>query len=217
MNKLKLSGVLLFVAGSFALMGIITAEVFYPSGYTTFNSEISDLGATKPPNSLIYQPSASIFNITMLLSGLMTLTAALFQHRYFKKLFFTIPLGLFSLGLVGIGIFSGEKTPYHGIFSLLTFISGGVSAIMSFKVVSAPFKFIGIAFGAISLLTWCAVVLAPNIIVPFIGLGGTERWLVYPIVLWITGLGGYLMNLTTAKTLATNDREKDAYREQQVI
>lgn len=38
---------------------------------------------------------------------------------------------------------------------------------------------------------------APNIIVPFIGLGGTERWIVYPIVLWITGLGGYLMNKTT--------------------
>jgi hypothetical membrane protein len=95
---------------------------------------------------------------------------------------------------VGIGIFSGEKAPYHGIFSLLTFISGGVSAIVSFKIVSAPFKFIGIVFGAISLLTWCAVVFTPNMIVPFIGLGGTERWLVYPIVLWLTGLGGYLMN-----------------------
>lgn len=196
MHKLKLSGILLFLAGSFALMGIITAEVFYPSGYTTFNSEISDLGATKPPNSLIYQPSASIFNITMLLSGLMTLTATFCQHKYFKKLLFTIPLGLFSLGLVGIGIFSGEKAPYHGIFSLLTFISGGLAAITSFKVVSAPFKFIGIVFGAISLTTWCAVVFAPNIIVPFIGLGGTERWLVYPIVLWVTGLGGYLMNKT---------------------
>jgi hypothetical membrane protein len=66
MNKLKLSGLLLFLAGSIALMGIITAEAFYPSSYTTFHSEISDLGATKPPNSLIYQPSASIFNITML-------------------------------------------------------------------------------------------------------------------------------------------------------
>jgi hypothetical membrane protein len=93
---------------------------------------------------------------------------------------------------VGISIFAGDKSPYHGIFSLLTFISGGVSAIMFFKIVSAPFKLIGIFFGAISLMTWCAVVFAPNIIVPFIGLGGTERWLVYPIVLWMTGLGGYL-------------------------
>jgi len=208
MNKLRLSGVLLFLAGSFALMGIITAEALYPSGYTTFNSEISDLGATKPPNSLIYQPSSGIFNLTMLLSGLMALTATFFQHRYFKKLLFSIPLGLFGLGLVGIGFFAGDKVPYHSIFSLLVFIAGGVSAITSFKVVSAPFKFIGIVFGAISLITWCAVVFAPNIIVPFIGLGGTERWLVYPVVLWITGFGGYLMNITTTKNLATNDREK---------
>jgi hypothetical protein len=92
---------------------------------------------------------------------------------------------------------------------LLTFISGGVSAIMSFKIVSAPFKFIGIVFGAISLITWCAVVFTPNIIVPFIGLGGTERWLVYPIVLWITGLGGYLMNITTTKKLGDYYIEKD--------
>ena len=202
MNNLKLSGLLLFLAGSFALMGIITAEVLYPSGYTTFKSEISDLGATKPPNSLIYQPSSSIFNITMLLSGLMALMATFYQHRYFKKLLFSIPLSLFGLGLVGIGFFSGDKVPYHGIFSLLTFISGGVTAIMSFKIVSAPFKFIGIVFGAISLMTWCTVVFAPNIIVSFIGLGGTERWLVYPIVLWITGLGGYLMNMKTTKKLS---------------
>jgi hypothetical membrane protein len=97
----------------------------------------------------------------------MTLTATFYQHKYFKKLLVSIPLGLFSLGLVGIGIFSGDKVPYHGIFSLLTFISGGVSAIMSVKIVSAPFKFIGIVFGTISLITWCAVVFAPNIIVPF--------------------------------------------------
>jgi len=197
MNKLRLSGLLLFLAGSIALMGIITAEVFYPSGYTTFNSEISDLGATKPPNSIIYQPSATIFNITMLISGLMALMATFFLHRYFNQLLFTIPMSLFGLGLVGIGFFAGDKVPYHGIFSLLTFISGGVSAIMSFKIVSAPFNFIGIVFGAISLMTWFTVMFAPNIIVPFIGLGGTERWLVYPIVLWLTGLGGYLMNKTT--------------------
>ncbi len=136
MNNLKLPGILLFLAGSIALLGIITAEALYPSGSgcTTFSSEISDLGATKPPNSLIYQPSAGIFNTTMLLSGLMTLTATFFQHKHFKKLLFSIPFGLFGLSLAGVGFFSGEKVPYHGIFALLTFISGGVSAITSAKL-----------------------------------------------------------------------------------
>jgi hypothetical membrane protein len=196
MNKLKLSGILLFLAGSIALMGIITAEALYPSGtgYTTFHSEISDLGATRPPNSIIYQPSSSIFNTTMLLSGLMTLTAIFYQHRYFRKLLVSIPLGLFGLGLVGIGIFSGDKTPYHGMFSMLTFLSGGLSAIASAKIASAPFKYVGILLGSVTLLTWFAAMFVPGIIFPLIGIGGTERWIVYPIVLWITGFGGYLMN-----------------------
>jgi hypothetical membrane protein len=196
MNKLKLSGLLFFLAGSFALMGIITAEAFYPSGtgYTTFHSEVSDLGATRPPNSIIYQPSSSIFNTTMLLSGLMTLTATFYQHRYFRKLLVSIPLGLFGLGLVGIGIFPGDKIPYHGMFAMLTFLSGGFSAIASAKIASTPFKYIGILLGSIALLTWFAAVFVPAIIFPYIGIGGTERWIVYSLVLWLTGLGGYLMN-----------------------
>lgn len=199
MQNLKLSGTLLFFAGSIALMGIITAEALYPSGtgYTTFQSEISDLGATKPPNSIIYQPSATIFNMSMLLSGLMILAATFFQHKHFKKWLFSVPLGLFGLSLVGIGLFSGEKVPYHGMFAMLAFTSGGVSALASAKIASTPFKYIGIVFGAISLAIWAVVLLIPDIIISFIGMGGTERWLVYPVVLWIVGLGGYLMNTTT--------------------
>ena len=34
----------------------------------------------------------------------------------------------------------------------------------------------------------------PELPYRFIGLGGTERWIVYPVMLWLTGLGGYLMN-----------------------
>jgi hypothetical membrane protein len=125
---------------------------------------------------------------------MMTLTATFYQHKYFKKLLFSIPLGLFGLGLVGIGIFSGDKTPDRGMFAMLTFLSGGFSAIASAKIASAPFKYIGIILGSVALLTWVAAVFFPAIIFPYIGIGGTERWIVYSLVLWLTGLGGYLMN-----------------------
>ena len=199
MNNLKPSGLLYFLAGSLALMGIITAEAMYPAGYTTFNNEISDLGSTKPPNIIIHQPSASIFNATMFLVGLMSLIASFFQHKYFKKLLFTIPIMLFGLGLVGVGLFPGNVSPYHSMSSMLAFLSGGFAAIFSFKIVDAPFKYVGIAFGIIGLATWVMAVFAPNWIVPFIGLGGTERWIVYPVMLWLTGFGGYLMNKTQFK------------------
>ncbi len=58
-NKLNATraGILFLLAGSIILMGIITAEAFYPEAYvyTTRNSMISDLGATEPPNSIITQ------------------------------------------------------------------------------------------------------------------------------------------------------------------
>jgi hypothetical membrane protein len=196
MNKLKLSGMLYFLAGSLALMGIITAEAMYPSGYSTFKNEISDLGSTKPPDIIIHQPSASIFNASMLLAGLMSLIASFYQHKHFKEFFFTVPIMLFSIGLAGVGLFPGNISLYHGMSSLLAFFAGGIAAIFSFKIVDTPLKYIGIMFGIIGITTWFIVVFTPNFIVPFIGLGGTERWIVYPIMLWLTGLGGYLMNTT---------------------
>ena len=198
MNNLKLSGILFFFAGSLALMGIITAETFYPSDYSTFKNEISDLGATRQPNSVSYEPSSSIFSGVMFFSGLMILTATFNVHKYFKKWSFTIPVILFGLGLVGVGVFPGNIRPYHGMSSMLAFLSGGVTAIMTSKITIAPFKYIGILLGSIALTTWCIAVFLPSLLVPIIGIGGTERWVAYPLMLCLTGFGGYLMHNTTA-------------------
>ena len=50
--------------------GIITAETKYPvfRHYTT-QQEISDLGGTAPPHSIVTQPSAMIFDTTMIIAG----------------------------------------------------------------------------------------------------------------------------------------------------
>jgi hypothetical membrane protein len=197
MDKLKLSGTLYFVTGSLVLLGIITAEAMYPSGYTTFNNEISDLSATRQPNSISYEPSSSIFNYVMFFSGLMILVATFNVHKYFKKWGFTIPVILFGLGLVGVGVFPGNITPYHGMSAMLAFLSGGVTAIMALKITTPPFKYIGILFGSIALSTWCIAVISPSLLLSSIGKGGIERWVAYPLVLWLTGFGGYLMHKNT--------------------
>jgi hypothetical membrane protein len=48
------------LAGFVGFMGIITAEVLYPD-YST-RQDISDLGSTRPPDPIIHEPSATIFN-----------------------------------------------------------------------------------------------------------------------------------------------------------
>jgi hypothetical membrane protein len=56
MKYKDVAGALLVIAGIVAIMGIITAEATYP-GYSTAKNDISDLGATRPPNSIIKQPA----------------------------------------------------------------------------------------------------------------------------------------------------------------
>ncbi|WP_232700696.1 DUF998 domain-containing protein [Halobacterium wangiae] len=191
------AGALLFLVGGVALLGIITAEVLYP-GYTTLQ-EISDLGASRPPNSVIYQPSASIFNATMLVSGALVLAGTFFAHRSLERRAVTVPLALFGAGIFGVGFFPGNVVPWHGLFALLTFVSGGFSAVLSARVVEGPFQYLCVAFGAFSLAVLASVfVLGESNPLLVLGLGGVERLVVYPILVWVTGFGGYLLGQASA-------------------
>lgn len=189
--SLTKSGLLLFLAGFAIFMGIITGEIFYPLKFTTRNSYISELAASLPPETIIPEPSASIFNITMIVTGLMIILGAYFVQGLFKKLLTTIPMGLFGIGILGAGVFPGNIAPWHGIFALVIFISGGIAAITSFKIVNSPLRYLFICFGIIALVS---LFFAKHFI-PILGVGGAERWLFYPLVFWITGLGAYLLGI----------------------
>ena len=190
-TQLNIAGTLLFLAGIFIIMGIITGETFYPTVYSTFKNEISDLGGTRPPNSLVYEPSASIFNFTMLGTGIMIFIASLFIHQQFKKWLFTIPLTIFAIGVFGVGIFPGHVVFWHGIFALITFTFGSITCITAFKIVPPPLRYVGICIGMMSLI----FLYGANIFIPYLGAGGTERWVAYPVVFWLIGFGGFLLGI----------------------
>lgn len=189
----NIAGMLLFSAGVLAFLGIITAETLYP-GYSTSQNMISDLGATEPPNSIIIQPSSSIFSASMFVCGLLILAASFFIQRAFRKLKLTVLLGLFGTGVLGVGIFNGSYGDIHAIFALLAFLMGSLTAIASFRVQKAPMSYFSIILGGIALLDLVLYYIMGNAS-PFaiFGLGGLERWIAYPILLWVTGFGGYLM------------------------
>lgn len=191
-NPHKTCGILMFLTGVVLLMGIITAEIFYPAGYSTSQNEISDLGATRPPNSIIVQPSATIFNSTMLLSGAMVIAAAYFIHRAFGRWRVTVSILLLGIGMFGVGVFPGNNAAIHPLAALLTFVAAGISAVASSSVTSAPFRYAAIALGGTTLIFLLLAFFFASVIFPILGDGGTERWIAYPAVLWITGFGGYL-------------------------
>jgi hypothetical membrane protein len=175
----------LVTAGSVILMGIITGEIFYPPGYSTALNDISDLGATRPPNSVIHQPSATIFNWAMRISGLLISLVAIFLLRA-KRWLFNIPFLVFGISVLGVGLFPGDRAPWHGLFALTTFFFGAVSALTTFRITTSTYRLAGMVFGAVSL----AFLFLSTSIAEWMGSGGTERWVAYPILLWLVGLGG---------------------------
>jgi hypothetical membrane protein len=192
-RDLRVAGVGLVIAGATILMAIITAEALYPGTYATGANEISDLGGTRPPDSVILQPSATIFNAAMLGSGLVVLVAAWFAHRGLGRLAVTIPTALLGLGAVGVGVFPGDTGTPHALAAMLTFVSGGVAGVSAAVVTRAPFRFLSAALGAISLVALGSyLVVGETGILADLGTGGVERWVAYPIVLWLVAFGGYL-------------------------
>lgn len=192
----SIAGFSMVLSGFIAFMGIITAEVLYPD-YST-RQDISDLGSTQPPDPVIYEPSATIFNSTMLVTGALVLVAAYFLYRATSRRRFSLVLAIFGFGAFGVGVFPGNVTPWHGLFALLTFFSGGLTVLLSSRIVSGPFSVLCGLFGGISLLILVSVFFYGLVVggphpLAFLGSGGIERWVVYPLVVWILAFGGYLL------------------------
>ncbi|WP_440945101.1 DUF998 domain-containing protein [Methanosarcina sp. T3] len=189
----NIAGALLFSAGVLAFLGIITAETLYP-GYSTSQNMISDLGATEPPNSIIIQPASSIFSASMAVTGILIIFSAYCINQAFRKRTVTAPMALFGIGVLGVGIFNGSYGAIHGIFALMAFVMGGISAIAGSGIEKTPLNYFSVILGGIALLDLLLYYIMGNAS-PFaaFGLGGLERWIAYPILLWVTGFGGYLM------------------------
>jgi hypothetical membrane protein len=186
------AGALLAGAGAVILLGIITAEALYPAPYATDVNTISDLGGTRPPEGVVRQPSAAIFDATMVVSGLLILAGALFLVRAARGRAVTLPVVLLGVGVLGVGIFPGNTSP-HPFFALLAFGAGGLAGVLSARSLPAPMRQISAVLGAVAL---CALALGIFLVetepVASLGEGGIERWIAYPVVLWLVAFGGFL-------------------------
>jgi hypothetical membrane protein len=189
----RIAGTLLLLAGTLILMGIITAEALYPVTFTTGANEISDLGGTRPPESLIFQPSATIFDVSMLVIGGLVVVASLFVDRVFARRSVTIPLAILGIGALGVGLFPGNTGAPHAIFAMVTFVAGGVAAITGSRIATGGFRVVSVVLGTVALGTLALYLfLGDADPMTALGIGGIERWIVYPTVLWVTAFGGYL-------------------------
>ena len=187
----RVAGAIIFVAGAQFVFGMLVAEALYPN-YSISQNYISDLGAG---------PSAAIFNSSVFLLGLMVVAGAYFVQRSFRNRLVTGLLVLAGVGAMGVGIFPENYPVMHEIVSDVAFIFGGLAPIAAYRLLRKPFNYFSAVLGLVSL---CAMVLLSAQYTfglgeqYFLGLGpgGMERMIVYPILLWEMGLGGYLVAST---------------------
>jgi hypothetical membrane protein len=176
----KIAGLFFFIGGVQNVLGIIIAEALYP-GYSTSENYISDLGIG---------PSSLIFNSSVFLLGVLVVGGAYFIQRAYKLKLFSILIGMSGVGAMGVGLFTEDAGVLHGIFSLITFLFAGLSAISSYKLQKPPLYYFSLVLGAFSLL---ALLLFISGIFLGLGKGGMERMIVYPVLLWDVWFSGQLI------------------------
>jgi hypothetical membrane protein len=184
----KVAGALVFVGGSQFALGMLVAEALYP-GYSIPQNYISDLGAG---------PSASIFNSSVFLLGLMVVVSAYFVRRSFRNRLVTGLLVLSGAGAMGVGVFPENYPAMHEIVSDIAFIFGGLLPIAACKLVRRPFSYLSAVMGVVSLSAMVLLSAQYSFSLGeqyFVGLGpgGMERMIVYPMLLWQVAFGGCLM------------------------
>jgi hypothetical membrane protein len=197
-RRTRLAGALLAMTGIGVLMSIITNEALYPAArhYNTFANTISDLGGTVPPNSYMVQPNRAIFIATMAVSGTLVLVSTYLLWPGVARRRISIGLLVFGASLVGLAVFPGNVPTWHPWIALTCFMAGSITAIMSRKVLHRPVTYFAVALGVIALVATFAGLESFEGTGPqeWIGLGGVERWIAYPVLMWLVMFGTALMS-----------------------
>lgn len=201
-GNMTVAGALLFIGGLQWFLIVMAAETLFP-GYSTRANDLSDLASTVAPNISLIQPSAFLFNATTFLLGLSVLASAYLIHRPSGARIFCIILAIAGISAMGVGIFPGDTGVIHGLVALATFVTSSLSAVAAYRHTGKPFAYFSAAIGVFSLIVLLMAIFSggSSLFWQAFGRGGEERFIAYPVVLWFTGLGGYLMGASSCKPI----------------
>jgi hypothetical membrane protein len=193
----KIAGLLGFVGAIQFVLAVVICEAIY-SGYSVGQQAMSDLG-----NWSLAGNSAAIFDVSLILSGMLTLASAYFIQRGFKNRLFSSLFVIIGIGSIGVGVVAEDiSLPVHSVFALFVFVFGAASAIMSYKFEKSPLSYISAILGAVMLAALALFISGPGFYLG-LGLGGMERFIIYPFSLWSLGFGAYLIGESSDKIITS--------------
>jgi hypothetical membrane protein len=182
-----LAGLLLFGLSAQFLTVLMLATGIAPA-YDIRGGAISDLGAIAE--------TATLFNVSLLAVGALNLVAGYLLFRAHGGPWLLATFAVAGAGAVGAAANPLGHSDLHGLFALAAFVGFNLEAIAAGGLTTGPMRLISVAAGVIGLAFVVLMVIgdAGNAAAfgP-IGHGGTERMIVYPVMLWMLAFGGYLM------------------------
>lgn len=160
-------------------------------GYDFGAAAISDLGVI-PETALLFNTSLGVVGVLNVLGGVV----------YYRSHGSRVLLSVFVLagiGAVGAAAFPLDTGGLHSLFALLAFVFFNLEAIGSGTRLTGVMRLVSLLAGGIGLVFIVLMIIgdAGNIAAfgP-INHGGTERMMVYPVMIWMIALGGYLLGTT---------------------
>jgi hypothetical membrane protein len=191
----RIAGLLGFVGGVQLVLAIIIGEAVY-SGYSVGQQFVSDLG-----NWSLAGNYAAVFNVSIIFAGIIGIVGSYFIQRAFKNRLFTSLLIVSNICYACVGLVAENiSLPMHGIFALVGLVSGLGVMIVSYKFVKSPFSYAPIIFAGVIIL---AIVLQGSGFYLGLGLGGIERFEIYPSILWTLGFSAYLIGESSNTALTS--------------
>lgn len=182
---------LIFSLMSAQFMLVLMFGAAIAPGYSINQNAISDLG--------VISQTALLFNTSLFVFGLFVIIAAYFYHQDHHTTWITMLFFASGIGAIGVALFPLDNPAVHGIFALIAFLFTNLIPVGISTRLPRPLNILSIATGAIGLLFLVVHFLSDSGVMNLygpIGHGGSERMIVYPVLLWFVGFGGYLMAIS---------------------
>ncbi|MFZ0891369.1 MAG: DUF998 domain-containing protein [Thermoplasmata archaeon] len=201
----------LFLIGAIGfVIGNAVTQLGWTHPYSLLHNYISDLGAVYcgywPAGSTHYvcSPWHEVFNGFTILMGICFVLAALLIRSAFPSSHWTT-LGLIGivvagLGAIGVGLFPEDvNLTLHSLSAVAAFLIGNLAVVALGLAMAKDRRWNGYAtytvisgvFGLVFLFVYLFHVWGP------LGLGGAERLIVAPILLWASIAGIHVMRMRT--------------------
>ena len=191
----QLAGLCFLLLAAQFMTVIMLAAAMVPD-YDFNAAAISDLG--------VFPETSLLFNASLFVVGILNILGGYAFYRYHGQRWLFATFAIAGLGAVGTALVPLNVSDVHGLFALVAFLFFNLQAIGTATRLDGAMRALSIVAGVLGLAFVVVMAIGDGgntAVFGPIGHGGTERMIVYPVMLWMVAFGGYLLG-TRADTTA---------------